>query len=431
MPVRMTGMISGMDTESLIKGMVDAQRMKNKRVEDKSTLLEWKQDKWKELNKKLYKLYTDDLSKMRLQGNYKAKKVSSSNENLVTVTGGVNAPEGSHKLEIKQLASSQYVTSGEIKTDKNDNATTLSTKLKDLGVNAGTLINFSTSGKTKTLEVTETTTIEDFVSTAKNVGLNANFDINQGRFFISSKNSGKANEFDITATTSTATAPKNEIKDLIGYSTLSSADKAKADSAFAILGNETSTADEVNSATDTLATLARYKIVDGQIRGEITQTAIDDEEAAIKAEVMQKEIELIKEKARQEGILTKEEIENINENTVNDTEKAINTINELKNRKIKVYLDDFGKGYSSLNYLKHLPIDYLKIDKSFIDGINVNRIDEEIISNIIYICSLLGIKVISEGIETLEQLDFIKAKSCFGYQGYLLSKPMLIEDLNI
>ncbi len=322
MPVRMTGMISGMDTESLIKGMVDAQRMKNKRVEDKSTLLEWKQDKWKELNKKLYKLYTDDLSKMRLQGNYKAKKVSSSNENLVTVTGGVNAPEGSHKLEIKQLASSQYVTSGEIKTDKNDNATTLSTKLKDLGVNAGTLINFSTSGKTKTLEVTETTTIEDFVSTAKNVGLNANFDINQGRFFISSKNSGKANEFDITATTSTATAPKNEIKDLIGYSTLSSADKAKADSAFAILGNETSTADEVNSATDTLATLARYKIVDGQIRGEITQTAIDDEEAAIKAEVMQKEIELIKEKARQEGILTKEEIENINENTINDTEKA-------------------------------------------------------------------------------------------------------------
>lgn len=116
---------------------------------------------------------------------------------------------------------------------------------------------------------------------------------------------------------------------------------------------------------------------------------------------------------------------------INDTEKAINTINELKNRSIKVYLDDFGKGYSSLNYLKHLPIDYLKIDKSFIDGINVNRIDEEIISNIIYICSLLGIKVISEGIETLEQLDFIKAKSCFGYQGYLLSKPMLIEDLNI
>jgi EAL domain-containing protein (putative c-di-GMP-specific phosphodiesterase class I) len=116
---------------------------------------------------------------------------------------------------------------------------------------------------------------------------------------------------------------------------------------------------------------------------------------------------------------------------INDTEKAINTINELKNRKIKVYLDDFGKGYSSLNYLKHLPIDYLNIDKSFIDGINVNRIDEEIISNIIYICSLLGIKVISEGIETLEQLDFIKAKSCFGYQGYLLSKPMLIEDLNI
>ncbi len=111
-----------------------------------------------------------------------------------------------------------------------------------------------------------------------------------------------------------------------------------------------------------------------------------------------------------------------------DTRKKID---ELKTRKITVYLDDFGKGYSSLCYLKHFPVDYLKIDKNFIDGINVNRIDEEIITYINNICSMLGIKVISEGIETIEQLNFIRDKGCHGYQGYLLSKPKDINELNL
>ncbi|HCR39923.1 MAG TPA: hypothetical protein DIW41_03390, partial [Lachnospiraceae bacterium] len=122
MPVRMTGMISGMDTESLIKGMVDAQRLKNKRVEDKQTLLGWKQDRWKELNTKLYKLYTADLNKMRLKSSYMTKKVSSTNEDLVTVNSKVNAPVGSHELTIDALARSQYVTSGVIKVGTGDTA---------------------------------------------------------------------------------------------------------------------------------------------------------------------------------------------------------------------------------------------------------------------------------------------------------------------
>ena len=91
MPVRMTGLISGMDTDTLIQNMMDAQRMKNKKVEDKSTLLTWKQDRWKELNTKLYKLYTDDLNKMRLQGNYLTKLTTSSNENLVNAYAKSNA----------------------------------------------------------------------------------------------------------------------------------------------------------------------------------------------------------------------------------------------------------------------------------------------------------------------------------------------------
>ena len=63
MPIRLSGMMSGLDTDTLIKGIMDAERFKNKRVSDKQTLLTWKQDKWKELNTKLYKLYTDEIGR--------------------------------------------------------------------------------------------------------------------------------------------------------------------------------------------------------------------------------------------------------------------------------------------------------------------------------------------------------------------------------
>jgi flagellar hook-associated protein 2 len=188
-------MISGLDTESLIQGMVDAQRLKNKRVEDKQTLLTWKQDKWKELNAKLYKLYTEDLSKMRLQGSYLTKSVTSSNDSLVSVSAGTTAANGTHTLKVNNLASSQYVTGGKITTDKNGAAITTATKLTDLNITAGTKITIGS----KTLTVGTDTTVTNFVDTAKSAGLNANFDATQGRFFISSKNSGVANGFQVIA----------------------------------------------------------------------------------------------------------------------------------------------------------------------------------------------------------------------------------------
>ena len=193
MAVRLTGLISGMDTESLIQGMLDAQKLKNKKTTDKQTTLAWKQDKWKELNTKLYKLYTEDLSKMRLQGNYQTKKVTSSNADLVSVTGGVSATEGSHTLKINQLATSQYVTGKKI-------TATSSSKLVGLGIEAGTIINIGSAATPKTLTVDANTTIANFVSKAKEAGLNASFDESQGRLFISSKESGVDNGFQVTAT---------------------------------------------------------------------------------------------------------------------------------------------------------------------------------------------------------------------------------------
>lgn len=197
MAVRMTGMISGMDTESLIKGMMDAQKLKNKRTTDKKDLLTFKQDKWKELNVKLMKLYTDDLSKLRLEGNYGTKKVTSNNDALVEVKGNATSPIGSNQITINQLATSQSVIGVQLKEKINT-----STFLQTLGFGASdgkdTIINFTNNGKETSLIVTEKTTLNDFLNASKSVGLNANYDAEQGRIFISAKNSGKVKNFSIT-----------------------------------------------------------------------------------------------------------------------------------------------------------------------------------------------------------------------------------------
>lgn len=344
MAIRMTGLISGMDTESIVSQLMDAQKLKNKRTTDKQTMLTWKQDKWKELNAKLYKLYKEDLYKVKTQGNYSAKSVTASNENLVTVTGNANAPEGAHNITIDKLASSQYVTSANITTDSagnlikdiNGKAITASTKLVDIktsttaadAIAPKTLINFTTGGVTTTLEVTANTTIADFVDKAKAAGLNANFDATQGRLFISSKQSGEENSFEITATTSTATDSKNEILNAIGYSTLSSANKTKADNALKTLSNSISVDTDIAAATKTLTDLAKDEAlkqimlgVDAEIRLEVTSDARLAEENAIKTEVMKEQIVLLQEEARKSGA-TEEEIAAIKEETLTAEQKA-------------------------------------------------------------------------------------------------------------
>lgn len=195
MPIRMSGMISGMDTESLIKELMSAQSAKKTKIEQKKTKLEWKQEKWAELNTKIYKLYTDQLSKLRLAGNYGTKKATSSNEDMVTATASTSAGSGSHTIEVSQLASAQYVTGKQVSGLKG------SSKLTEAGMEKGTVIKI-TSGtgneaKTQLLEVTDSTTINDLVAKMKDAGLNASFDENQGRFFISGKDSGAKNSFSI------------------------------------------------------------------------------------------------------------------------------------------------------------------------------------------------------------------------------------------
>jgi len=105
-------------------------------------------------------------------------------------------------------------------------------------------------------------------------------------------------------------------------------------------------------------------------------------------------------------------------------ESSINTLRELKAMDMRISIDDFGTGYSSLSYLKRFPIDVLKIDQSFVRGIPGDADDAAIAGTIITMAHSLGLKVVAEGVETREQLNFMREHDCDAMQGYFLSKPL-------
>jgi EAL domain-containing protein (putative c-di-GMP-specific phosphodiesterase class I) len=109
---------------------------------------------------------------------------------------------------------------------------------------------------------------------------------------------------------------------------------------------------------------------------------------------------------------------------MHQAESSINTLRELKAMDMRISIDDFGTGYSSLSYLKRFPIDVLKIDQSFVRDIPGDADDAAIASTIITMAHSLGLKVVAEGVETKEQLNFIREHGCDAMQGYFLSKPL-------
>ena len=109
-------------------------------------------------------------------------------------------------------------------------------------------------------------------------------------------------------------------------------------------------------------------------------------------------------------------------------EASVGMLHELRAKGIRLAIDDFGTGYSSLSYLKRFPIDVLKIDKSFIDDIPYEKDDMAIVVAIIEMGKALGYQVLAEGVEALEQLEFLKEKGCTLYQGYYKSKPLNAKD---
>ena len=119
----------------------------------------------------------------------------------------------------------------------------------------------------------------------------------------------------------------------------------------------------------------------------------------------------------------------ITESTVmKDPEAAIITLNKLKNMGVRISIDDFGTGYSSLTYLKQIPLDFIKIDRSFIEHVIINPSDQAIVKAIVALAHSLDLRVIAEGVETEEQLMFLRGCGCDHVQGYLLSRPLAVHQ---
>ena len=196
--IRMTGMVSGMDTESIIKAYTSKTEAKLKKARNSKTLNTWTQDAWKDMNSKIYGFYSKTLSTNRFSGAYKKMKTTTSNSAL-SVTAGENAVTGAQTAQIKSAASSAYMTGSKV-TGAGQEALKADDTLSKLGITEETTLTLTKGDGTPTsITVSGETTMNDFVKQLKDAGLNANFDESNQRLFISAKSTGADSDFNFSA----------------------------------------------------------------------------------------------------------------------------------------------------------------------------------------------------------------------------------------
>lgn len=198
MAIKITGMYSGLDTESIINELASAQSYKKNKLVKAQTKLSWKQDAWKALNTKIYKFYSNTLSDLRFESSFIKKSTKVSNTNAIRIVSGENAANGVNTVKVDKLAKTAYLTGGDLTTADGVMFTSKAT-LKQLGFSGEGSFSVSGSGITIDVDINEDMTLEDVVGKFKAMGLNASFDQDNQRFFISSANSGAINNFTLTA----------------------------------------------------------------------------------------------------------------------------------------------------------------------------------------------------------------------------------------
>lgn len=194
MPIRITGLTSGLDTEAIISALVSSYNYKTNKYKKAQTKLSWKQDAWKTLNTKIYSLYSS-VGSMKLSTAYNLKSTTVSDSTKATVKAGNNAPTGTQQLNILKVAQAGYLTGAQLSSK-----TTTSTTLAELGYTGGDAkINLTKGdGTTKEITLTQGSTVGDVIASLKDAGVSANFDETNHRIFISSKDTGKDNDFTLT-----------------------------------------------------------------------------------------------------------------------------------------------------------------------------------------------------------------------------------------
>ena len=195
-------MVSGMDTESLVTALVSGYQLKKDNLVKAQTKLSWKQEKWKTMNTSIYSFYSGKLSAARFSKAYSLKKSTVSNSSVATVTASSSAVAGDQTLKVKELASSGYLTGGEV-TNKSDSTSKITGSSKLSAITNKTSgqgsVTLSVDGKSTNIELTDDMTVNQFLVKLKDAGVQASFDEANQRFFISSKTSGKDGDFSLVA----------------------------------------------------------------------------------------------------------------------------------------------------------------------------------------------------------------------------------------
>ncbi|MBR1861087.1 MAG: flagellar filament capping protein FliD [Lachnospiraceae bacterium] len=199
--IRMSGLISGLDTDSIISQLVSVKRSKVNTEIGNRTKLSWKQDIWKDLNKEL-KTLKSTAEKMRFTSAYTKKAVRASDSSKVSVTAADGTTDSVQSLKISNLAKTAYLTGGVINSTSGDSSSlTALSKLSDIGITEDTSITLTDKNGNatgKVIDLKADGTISDVLSQLKSAGLNASFDANNQRFFISAKSSGADADFGFT-----------------------------------------------------------------------------------------------------------------------------------------------------------------------------------------------------------------------------------------
>lgn len=201
---RLTGLMSGMDTEGLISQLVEAKKAKVTAATKDQSAIKYRQEAWESLNKKL-KSFQTTMSNIRFSNAYSKKKTSVSDSSVASVITSDEAMVTNQTLKVNQLAKSAYLTGGELKKEDGTKAT-VTTKLTDLGAKVGDTISINVGGKTKDIKVTENLNLYDFANELSSAGVMARFDKDSQRFFIGAKDTGAKYDFNITGSEETLKA---------------------------------------------------------------------------------------------------------------------------------------------------------------------------------------------------------------------------------
>lgn len=249
MAIRISGLNSGLDTDSIVQELVSAYRVKQEKYEKAQTKLSWKQESWKEMNSKIYGFYSKTLWNATLPGNFANKKTTTvSDPTKATVSAKSSVINGTQTLKVNRLATAGYLTGTKLTAGED---LTSSSTLSELGVKSGTL-KLEVGGEEKSVEVRSDMKISDFLSALKEQGVSANFDATQKRFFLNSAASGEGNDFnfkvDAGDSDSLAILSSLGLATKDNYETVNGAGSAPADMEFGVKADASNAIIELNGA---------------------------------------------------------------------------------------------------------------------------------------------------------------------------------------